>query len=301
MERVVILRRLSFVVLTVAVGFSACRATQDPKEEGSPAEEIAPATEEPASNPEATVAEAAEGEGASAEPEALSPRAAQQQTPPPQPPARAVGQPAKPEPTAPPAARQPAPEAAPPFPVPAPPAARPPEPEILEVTLPAGTVLELELLTPLDTFVSRVGDEIEARTLSPVYLEGEPILPRGTYVEGRVTEVTASGRVKGRARLAFTFDRLSTRSGLKEIRTSYVSEQAQSRTKTDAGVIGGAAGIGALMGGIIGGKKGAAIGATIGGVGGTGVVLATKGEEIRLPVGTEVNVRLDEPVVLQLN
>ena len=169
------------------------------------------------------------------------------------------------------------------------------------MTVPEATVLELELLTPLDTAVSLVGDEIQARTLSPVYLNGEPVLPRGTYVEGRVTEVTASGRVKGRAHLAFTFDRLSTRSGLKTIRTSYVRSQAQSQTKKDAGVIGGAAGIGALVGGIIGGKKGAAIGATIGGAGGTGVVLATKGEEIRLPVGTEVNVQLDEPVVLQLN
>jgi hypothetical protein len=174
-------------------------------------------------------------------------------------------------------------------------------PEIVEVTVPAGAVLELELLTPLDTSVSRVGDEIEARTLSPVYVKGEPVLPRGTYVEGRVIEVKPSGRVKGRAQLAFTFDRLSTRTGLKTIRTSYMSEEAESGAKKDAGKIGGAAGIGAIVGGIIGGKKGAAIGATIGGAGGTGVVLATKGEEIRLPVGTLVNVRLEDPVVIQLN
>jgi hypothetical protein len=162
-------------------------------------------------------------------------------------------------------------------------------------------VLELELLTALDTSVSQVGDEIQGRTLSPVYVEGEQVLSRGTYVEGRVTDVQASGRVKGRARLAFTFDRLSTRTGVKTIRTSYVDQEAESGTKKDATVVGGGAGLGALVGGIIGGKKGAAIGAAIGGAGGTGVVLATKGEEIRLPVGTEVNVRLDDPVVLQLN
>jgi len=165
----------------------------------------------------------------------------------------------------------------------------------------AGTVLELELLTAMDTALSREGDELQARTISPTYVEGEPVLPRGTYVEGRVTEVQASGRVKGRARLAFTFDRLSTRTGLKIIRTSYVEEEASSGTGKDAKVIGGAAGIGALIGGILGGKKGAAIGATVGSAGGAGVVLATRGEEIRLPVGTKVNVRLDEPVTLQLN
>ncbi len=273
MESVHILRRCFIVVLWVAVSLSACRARQDETEE------ISPTDSEPAPRP---------------------PRTPQLQTAPSPPPSKVVDKPAEPVPTAPPVAPEPAREVAPPFPMPSPPAP-PPVPEIIEVTLPEGTVLELELLTPLDTAVSLVGDEIQARTLSLVYLKGEPVLPRGTYVEGRVTEVTASGRVKGRALLAFCFDRLSTRSGLKEIRTSYVREQAQSQTKKDAGVIGGAAGIGALMGGIIGGKKGAAIGATIGGAGGTGVVLATKGEEIRLPVGTEVNVRLDEPVVLQLN
>lgn len=177
----------------------------------------------------------------------------------------------------------------------------PAEPEILEVTVPEGTVLELELLTALDTSLNRAGDEIQARTLSAVYLKGNEVLPKGTYVEGRVTQVQSSGRVKGKATLAFTFDRIQTRSGTKKIRTSYVEKQAASGKKKDATVVGGAAGLGAVVGAIIGGKKGAAIGATIGGAGGTGVVLATKGEEIRLPVGTEVNVRLDEPLTLALN
>jgi len=177
----------------------------------------------------------------------------------------------------------------------------PPEPEILEVTLPAGTVFELELLTALDTSVSRAGDEIQARTISPVYSKGELVLSVGTYVEGRVTEAQESGKVKGRARLAFTFDRLSTGTGVKVIQTSYVDKEADSGKKKDATIIGGGAGVGALVGGIIGGKKGAAIGAAIGGAGGTTVVLTTKGEEIKLPVGTEVNVRLDAPVKIQLN
>jgi len=166
------------------------------------------------------------------------------------------------------------------------------------VEVASGTILELELLTPLDSSVNRVNDELQARTLSPLYVRGEQVLPAGSYVEGHITEVQASGRVKGRARLAFTFDRLSTPTGLKKIRTSYVEREAESDTKKDAAVIGGGVGLGALVGGIIGGKKGAAIGATIGGAGGTGVVLSTKGEEIKLPVGTEMNVRLDEPVVI---
>lgn len=181
------------------------------------------------------------------------------------------------------------------------PPAAPVEPRIIEVTVPKGSILELELLTALDTSVNRVGDEIQARTLSPLYVKGEPVLAQGSYVEGRVTAVQASGKVKGKASIGFTFDRLSTHTGVKEIRTTFVEKEAASRKKKDAGIIGGAAGAGALIGGILGGKKGAAIGAGIGGAGGTGVVLTTKGEEIRIPVGSEVNVRLDEELVLQLN
>jgi hypothetical protein len=176
-----------------------------------------------------------------------------------------------------------------------------PEPEIIEVTIPVGTVFELELLTALDTSVNRSGDEIQARTISPVYLKGEPVLPQGTFIEGRVTEVQASGKVKGRARLAFTFDRLSTQAGVMNIKTSYVDKEAGSDKKKDATIIGGGAGVGALVGGILGGKKGAAIGAAIGGAGGTAVVLTTTGDEIKLPVGTEVNVRLDAPVTVRVN
>ena len=176
----------------------------------------------------------------------------------------------------------------------------PPPPEIVEVEVPAGTVLELELLTALDSGVNQPGDEIQARTLSPIYVEGELVLDSGALVEGRVTEAKASGRVKGRAVLGFTFERLATPGGRKKIRTSYVAQEAESEKKKDAAVIGGAAGVGAIVGGIIGGKKGAAIGAGVGGAGGTGVVLGTKGEEVRLSVGSKVNVRLDDPVVILL-
>jgi len=171
----------------------------------------------------------------------------------------------------------------------------------VEVEVPAGTVLELELLTALDSGVNQPGDEIQARTLSPVYVDGKLVLNSGALVEGRVTEVQASGRVKGRAVLGFTFERLDTPGGLKKIRTSYVAEEAGSGKKKDAAIIGGAAGVGAIVGGIIGGKKGAAIGAGVGGAGETGVVLGTKGEEVRLPVGAQVNVRLDDPVIILLD
>jgi hypothetical protein len=221
----------------------------------------------------------------------------QEATPPPVEPAAPVAE--APRPSAP-QATSPSVEKAPSAPVVRSQPATPAPPAIVEVEVPAGTVLELELLTALDSGVNQPGDEIQARTLSPIYVDGDLVLDSGALVEGRVTEAQASGRVKGRAVLGFTFERLETRGGLKKIRTSYVAEEAESGKKKDAAVIGGAAGVGAVVGGIIGGKKGAAIGAGIGGAGGTGVVLGTKGKEVRLSVGSKVNVRLDDPVVIML-
>jgi hypothetical protein len=174
------------------------------------------------------------------------------------------------------------------------------ETSFTDIALPAGTHVELALLTPLDSATNAVGDEVRAKTLSPLDVDGRRALAAGSEVVGRVTEVEASGKVKGRAKLAFTFDRLTTPSGVVDIETSFVSLEAKSGKKKDAAVIGGAAGVGAIVGGIIGGKKGAAIGASIGGAGGTGVVLSTKGEEIRLTEGTELEVRLDAPVTLRV-
>jgi len=61
----------------------------------------------------------------------------------------------------------------------------------------------------------------------------------------------------------------------------------------------GAAG-GAIIGGILGGGSGAAKGAAIGGAGGTGVVLATKGKEVRLGPGAAITTRLTAPLTVRM-
>lgn len=244
-------------------------------------------TDETAPRPEPEAAREPEKEKAApSRAESPAPRPAPKPAPLPEPPVDPAPRVAEPD------VVQPAPPSEP---------AEPAPPEIVEVTIPEGTVLELELLTALDSSVNQAGDEVQARTLSPVFVRGEEVLRKGSYVEGRVIQAEAAGRVKGRATLAFTFDRLSTPTGVEKIRTSFVEREAESTRGKDAKTIGGAAGIGAVVGAIVGGKKGAAIGATIGGAGGTGVVLTTKGEELKLPVGTEINVRVDEPVTIQLN
>jgi hypothetical protein len=60
------------------------------------------------------------------------------------------------------------------------------------------------------------------------------------------------------------------------------------------------AGAGAVIGGILGGGDGAAKGAAIGGGAGTGVVLATRGKEVRLEPGTSVTTSLKTPLTVRV-
>jgi hypothetical protein len=57
--------------------------------------------------------------------------------------------------------------------------------------------------------------------------------------------------------------------------------------------------VGALIGAIVGGGKGAAIGAGVGAAGGAGVVVLTKGKEVKVPAETVLNFKLDADLHLQ--
>jgi hypothetical protein len=103
--------------------------------------------------------------------------------------------------------------------------------------------------------------------------------------------------VKGRASIAFRFERLIVRDESHDIRTARISRQAASSQRDDLKKGGIGAGVGAVVGGIVGGKKGAVIGA---GAGGAGAVLATKGNEIRLPAGTTVTTTLQDAVTIPI-
>jgi hypothetical protein len=58
------------------------------------------------------------------------------------------------------------------------------------------------------------------------------------------------------------------------------------------------AGIGAAIGAMAGGGRGAAIGAASGGAAGAGTVMATRGQEARLPAETRISFRLTQPITL---
>ena len=183
-----------------------------------------------------------------------------------------------------------------------PPSAAAPAPEYREVTLPAGTVLPVELSTAVASDTSHVEDAVRGTLRRAVTVGGVHALPAGTVVTGVVTAAERSARVKGRARVAFRFTAIDPPGDAQRMsmRTDTVSRLAEATKKQDAYKIGGGAAGGAIVGGILGGGDGAAKGAAIGGAAGTGVVLSTRGKEIRLAPGTPVSVRLAAPLTVRV-
>jgi hypothetical protein len=176
------------------------------------------------------------------------------------------------------------------------------EPAYREVRVPAGTSLRIDLRTTVASDTSHVEDRVTAALRQPVVVRGVEVLPTGTRLVGHVTQAERSARVKGRARVGFRFSSLDLpgAGGRTPIRTSAVVRVAQATKKQDAMKIGGGAAGGAVIGAILGGGDGAAKGAALGGAGGTGVVLATRGKEVRVPAGTNLIVRLESPITLRV-
>lgn len=169
-----------------------------------------------------------------------------------------------------------------------------------EVTVPAGTTLRLDLQSSVASDSSQVEDTVRASLRQAVSVDGQTVLPMGTELVGTVTDVAQSGRVKGRARVAYRFSSLRHDSERYPITTATIAHQAEATKKKDATKIGVGAGAGAVVGAILGGGSGAAKGAAIGGAAGTGVVLATRGEEVRLGPGANVSTRLTAPLVVRV-
>ena len=176
---------------------------------------------------------------------------------------------------------------------------RAPVREVRTITIPDNTVLDVTLDTALASNTSRVEEDVRGTIASPVVIDEATVIPAGSTVTGYVTNAKESGNVKGRAELGLRFTQLRTGSVSYDIDTKALSYVADDNKKDDAIKIGVGAAAGAVIGAITGGKKGAAIGTAVGAGGGTAVVLATDGDEIRLAQGRKLKVSLNNPLTIR--
>jgi hypothetical protein len=174
-----------------------------------------------------------------------------------------------------------------------------PPPPPRTYTMKAGSVISIFPASDLSTKTAKGGERFTA-SLGRAITDGDWVIARkGAPVEGVVVSSDPGGRVKGVASIAVRLESITLADGRRvDISTNSYTQQAKSSKKKDAAKIGIGAGIGAAIGAIAGGGKGAAIGAGVGGAGGTGMVLATRGDPAVIPSEAQLTFRLTAPVIV---
>jgi hypothetical protein len=175
---------------------------------------------------------------------------------------------------------------------PAPPVGRAPN----RNEIPVGTEFDVRLQTMLSSRTAQVEDRFEATTMVDL-LDGDRVLvPAGSVMRGMVTSVERAGRIERKGSVRVVFDQITVRGRAYPIRGTVTDALESEGIRGETGRIGTGAGVGAIIGGILGGVKGAIAGILIGG---GGVIAATEGQDVDLPVGTVLRVRLDSPLTLR--
>lgn len=189
-----------------------------------------------------------------------------------------------------------------------------PSSDVNQVTIPSGTKVPLALKQSLSTKNAREGDAVYAVTTFPVLINDRIVIPAGTYVQGRISNVKRGGRIKGRAEVLMHFSTLIYPSGYTVVlpgavenvpgagKTSMKDDEGtirqDSQTGEKAATVATAAGTGAVIGGASHGVKGGLIGAGIGGGIGTAIGMLSRGNDVRMEAGTTLEMVIQREVPL---
>jgi len=186
------------------------------------------------------------------------------------------------------------------------------------VTIPAGTKIPLSLKQAISTKNAREGDAVYAETAFPFVIDNRVIVPAGSYIQGTISHVERGGRLKGRAEILMHFTSMIYPSGytvmlpgsventpgadnksVKDEEGTIQQDKDTGKKIEDAakgGVYGGSGG--ALAGGLAGGLNGARIGAGAGAAAGIGWALLKRGNDVRLDVGTSIEMEIQRPITV---
>ena len=170
----------------------------------------------------------------------------------------------------------------------------PPPPPPRVTTVPAGTVVSIQLLDSVGSDISTAGTQVRARVAEDVHANGVIAIRSGTPVSGVVTEAVGLKKIGGTPKLRLDF----TGIGNSDTHASYATV-GKSETKKDAGTIAGATAGGAILGRILKDddkKKGTLIGAAVGAATGTAIAARTQGQEVQITSGKPVTVKLADSI-----
>ncbi len=183
--------------------------------------------------------------------------------------------------------------------------------------VPAGSKIPVQLKQAISTKNAHPGDPIYGQTTFPVIVNGQIMIPGGTFVQGVVDSVKRAGRIKGTAELQFHLTNLLYPNGyildmaaaveqvpgdesshMKEPGTlKHDSEKGKDLERVGRNAAEGAA-IGGTAGAVSGTTRGFGIGGLSGIAAGTLIGILARGSDLRFEAGTVVDVALNHAVAL---
>lgn len=188
-------------------------------------------------------------------------------------------------------------------------------------TVPAGSKILLQLRSPLNTRSAKAGDGVYLASAFPVVVGNRVMIPSGVFVQGMVDRVVRAGRVKGKAQLDMHFTSIIFPNGTVVEIPGVVSglpgaskqdvkdgegtiEQDKDKTRNAGKVAEIALPTGAGAGSIAGLGAGHPVAGSFGGLGAglaaVGLVsLFTRGADVNIETGTQVEMVLQRPLILQ--
>ena len=173
-------------------------------------------------------------------------------------------------------------------------------------TIAAGSVLSVAPTTRICTNTHKVGDRFTASIQQSVQGTNGAMIPAGSTASMRVTESSRSENSKSNIKLAFVIESIQIGSDNYPVSGNVTQMAAMDKvraqsTTTQAEKIGAGAAIGAIAGQILGkNTKSTVIGATVGAAAGTAVAAGQADYDGCVPVGTPMNVSLDQSVRVKL-
>lgn len=197
-----------------------------------------------------------------------------------------------------------------------------PNPTKKTYLVPAGTRVLLQLRSGINTKSAKPGDGVYLASTFPVVVGPRVMIPAGVYVQGVIDRVERAGRVKGRAQLDMHFTSIIFPNGtvveVPGLVNSLPGAKQQSVKNDGEGTIeqsgdkgrhaGEVAKVGVPTGGTVGSIAGLGSGHPLaGGIAGIGAGLAaaglvslfTRGADVNIENGTQVEMVLQRPLILE--
>jgi len=184
--------------------------------------------------------------------------------------------------------------------------------------IPAGSKIPLQLKQAISTKNAREGDAVYAETAFPFVLNERILVPAGTYIQGKIVHTEHAGRSKKRAEILIHFTSMIYPSGytvmlpgsientpgaddkgVKDEEGTIQQDKDTGKRIEDATKDAAVAGTVGTIGGVAaGGLTGARIGGGIGLAAGVAWALLKHGPEVKLDVGTSIEMEIQRDVMV---